>query len=68
VPQSVRAGLAALAGAFGVSRVYLGVHYPSDVVGGLLLGRGVADLWSSTVSPRVLSRLPSVSVPGTVGG
>jgi membrane-associated phospholipid phosphatase len=36
-----RTGLAALAMLVGVSRSYLGVHYPSDVVGGLLLGRAV---------------------------
>lgn len=27
------------------SRVYAGVHYPTDVAGGLLLGRGIAELW-----------------------
>lgn len=27
------------------SRVYVGVHYPSDVVGGRLVGEAVADLW-----------------------
>jgi undecaprenyl-diphosphatase len=27
------------------SRVYVGVHYPVDVIGGLLLGRAVGDLW-----------------------
>jgi undecaprenyl-diphosphatase len=27
-----------------VSRVYAGVHYPSDVVAGAMLGTGVADI------------------------
>jgi undecaprenyl-diphosphatase len=32
----------ALAGAIGFSRVYTGVHYPGDVLGGWLLGKSVA--------------------------
>jgi undecaprenyl-diphosphatase len=27
------------------SRVYVGVHYPTDVIGGLLIGRALGDLW-----------------------
>jgi decaprenylphosphoryl-5-phosphoribose phosphatase len=31
--------------AFAFSRPYLGVHYPSDVLAGAVLGTAVADLW-----------------------
>ena len=40
-----RTALGALAGAVGASRTYVGVHYPGDVVGGLLLGRAVATVF-----------------------
>jgi undecaprenyl-diphosphatase len=54
--RGVRRGLAGMAGVVAASRVYLGVHYPADVVGGLLLGRAVADTWSRAVSPRIVVR------------
>jgi undecaprenyl-diphosphatase len=40
-----RAGLTALGLSVAASRVYLGVHYPSDVVSGFLMGRAVAAAW-----------------------
>jgi membrane-associated phospholipid phosphatase len=38
-------GLYAVAVAFALSRPYLGVHYPSDVVAGAVLGTAVAEVW-----------------------
>ena len=40
---TARRALRGLAAAVGISRTYVGVHYPADVVGGLLLGQAVAD-------------------------
>jgi undecaprenyl-diphosphatase len=47
-----RAGLAAVGLAVAASRVYLGVHYPSDVVSGTLMGRAVAAVWPRGASLR----------------
>jgi undecaprenyl-diphosphatase len=43
--STTRRALGALASVVGLSRIYLGVHYPSDVAGGLLIGRAVAGVW-----------------------
>lgn len=42
---AARAGLAGLDASVAASRVYVGVHYPSDVFSGLLIGRAIGRLW-----------------------
>jgi undecaprenyl-diphosphatase len=37
-----RTAMDGLATVIGASRVYVGVHFPSDVAGGILLGKSVA--------------------------
>jgi undecaprenyl-diphosphatase len=44
--------LYAAAVAFAVSRPYLGVHYPSDVLFGAALGTVIAGLWPTLASPE----------------
>ena len=46
LPSFARTALRGLSATVGISRTYVGVHYPADVVGGLLLGQGVADALS----------------------
>jgi len=45
VGPAARTGLSGLDLTVATSRVYLGVHYPGDVIAGLLMGRAVARLW-----------------------
>jgi membrane-associated phospholipid phosphatase len=44
--------LYAAAAALAVSRPYLGVHYPSDVLFGAALGTVLAELWPTVASPE----------------
>jgi membrane-associated phospholipid phosphatase len=50
--------LYALAKGLALSRLYLGVHYPSDIVAGALLGTGMAVLFgprADTLTPTSAS-------------
>jgi membrane-associated phospholipid phosphatase len=61
-----RAVLDLLASIVAASRVYVGVHYPSDVVGGMLLGRAVADTWTAAV-PVTAGVLPDRGSDNSAG-
>ncbi len=42
---TAKAALTGLGVSVAASRVYVGVHYPSDVVSGLLIGRAIGRVW-----------------------
>jgi undecaprenyl-diphosphatase len=79
VTAALTAGAVLLAVAVGASRVYLGVHWPSDVAGGWALGVGWLALAATAVSihQRRAARTPPAAAPSgtqedvepaTVGG
>ena len=51
LPKKLGIPILVFACLMGLSRLYVGVHYPSDVLGGVLIGTGIALLtyWSGTV-------------------
>jgi undecaprenyl-diphosphatase len=60
-----RIGLYAFASLIAISRVFVGVHYPSDVVGGAMIGTGVALLVVLVWRRLAQKFFPSLMVEGT---
>ena len=66
------AAVAPVAGAVAASRVYVGAHYPGDVMAGLALGAGAAALtlrwWPRKITAPVPAAPARVAVPALAGG
>jgi len=58
---ALKIGALALVLGIGFSRVYLGVHYPSDVVAGFLAGGGWALVWWGLAPPHHLLDLAGLA-------
>ncbi|MDD7433850.1 MAG: phosphatase PAP2 family protein [Peptoniphilaceae bacterium] len=56
-PETVRIFAAGLALLIALSRVYVGIHYPSDILAGYCLGMGCAYLGSAYYQRQILPRL-----------
>jgi membrane-associated phospholipid phosphatase len=57
VSPDARAPLFVLAAAICLTRPYLGMHYPSDVLGGAALGLLIGSLWPGVRAPDPEDRL-----------
>jgi undecaprenyl-diphosphatase len=57
VSPGARVPLYVLAGAICLTRPYLGMHYPSDVLGGMVLGLAIGRLWPGVRPPDPEDRL-----------
>ncbi len=57
IAPGARAPLIGLASALCLTRPYLGMHYPSDVLGGIALGLLIGRLWPGVAAKDVEDRL-----------